>query len=322
MKRDLLIAVIVILAISALSYGLWSMHGTWKPTFSHPFNVTTGAAPGKSTEADTVVMRVNGEPVSEREFAMFGASLPQQAQMYMQTTEGRKLVAQQYARMKVLEQEGKRLGADDDAEVAAKMRFGRTNVAVEYAIKKLGEKTSDQTLKAEYEKNKKEFETVDLSHIVIGYQGSQIPSKNKTPPTREQAIKYAQQILDRLRARAPFDQMATVLSEDQQSAQNGGRIGPVQITQLPPEIQAVVATMKPGDISEPVATAFGVHIFKLNDRRTPSFDEVKSVLQQKAAQTTVQKEVDRLEKSAKVDYDPKFFPPLPAPKGKAATPHS
>ena len=111
MKRDLLIAVIVILAIAALSYGLWSMHGTWQPTLSHPFNTGTGPAPGKSAEADTVVMRVNGEPVTEREFAMFGASLPQQAQMYMQTAEGRKLVAQQYARMKILEQEGKRLGA-------------------------------------------------------------------------------------------------------------------------------------------------------------------------------------------------------------------
>jgi len=322
MKRDLLIAVIVILAIAALSYGLWSLHGTWKPTLSHPFNVTTGAAPGKATEQDTVVMRVNGEPVTEREFAMFGASLPQQAQMYLQTAEGRRLVAQQYARMKILEQEGKRLGSDDDAEVAAKMRFGRTNVAVEYAIKKLGEKTNEQTLKAEYEKDKKDFQTVDLSHIVIGYQGSQIPSKSKTPPTREQAIKYAQQILQRLRGGAPFEQIATALSDDPNSAQNGGRIGPVPIAQLPPDVQAVVAKLQPNEISEPVATAFGVHIFKLNDRRTPSFDEVKPTLQQKAAQTTVQQEVDRLEKTAKVDYDPKFFPAPAMPKGKAATPHS
>jgi parvulin-like peptidyl-prolyl isomerase len=327
MKRDLLIAVIVVLAVAALSYGLWSMHrGTWNPTLSHPFNTASGPASGKSTGPDTVVMHVNGEPVTEREFAMFGASLPQQAQMYMQTAEGRKLIAQQYARMKVLEQEGKRLGSDDDAEVAAKMRFGRTNVAVEYAVKKLGEKTTDQTLKAEYEKNKKDFETVDLSHIVIGYQGSQIPSKSKTPPTREQALKIAQQILERLRSGGPFEQAAEAVSDDQQSAQNGGRIGPVQIAQLPPEIQAVVAKLKPGEISAPVATAFGVHIFKLDDRRAPSFDEVKPTLQQRVAQTTVQKEVERLEKGSKIDYDPKFFPPAPAPpaapKAKAATPHS
>jgi parvulin-like peptidyl-prolyl isomerase len=319
MKRDLGIAVIVILAVAALSYGLWAVHtGTWKPTLSHPLGE-------KSTDADKVVMRVNGDPITEREFTMFGASLPQQAQMYMQTAEGRKIIAQQYARMKILEQEGKRLGADDDAEVAAKMRFGRTNVAVEYAVKKLGEKTTDQALKAEYEKNKNQFETVDLSHIVIGYQGSQIPSRSKTPPTREQALKIAQQILDRVRAGGPFEQAAEAVSDDQQSAQNGGRIGPVQISQLPPDIQAVVATLKPGEISAPVASAFGVHIFRLNERRTPSFDEVKPTLQQRTAQTTVQKEVERLEKSSKIDYDPKFFPPAPspaaAPKGKAATPH-
>jgi len=58
-----------------------------------------------------------------------------------------------------------------------------------------------------------------------------------------------------------------------------------------------------------------VHLFRVNARHTQPFEEVKQALQQRAAQTIVKGEVDRLQKSAKVEFDPKFFPPAPA-RGK------
>jgi hypothetical protein len=312
MKRDLLIALVVVAAIAGLSYGIAAMRPPLKATPSQPFSAATGA-----TGKETIVMRVNGEAVTDREFAVFGASLPQQAQMYLQSVEGRKLIAEQYARMKVLEQEGKRLGADDDPEVTAKMKFGRTNVAVEYAIRKLGEKTPDTALRAEYDKTKGEYDTADLSHIVIAYQGSAIPSRSKTPPTRDQALDAARQIEARLRAGVPFEQLAAAVSDDTQSAQSGGHLGPIPIAQLPPELQAPVSKLKSGEMSGPVVTQYGVHIFKVSARRTQAFDEVKPMLQQKLQQATVKNEVDRLEKSAKIEYDTKFFPP--APKAKTSS---
>ena len=312
MKKDLLIAVAAIALVAGIAYGLNAMRPPLPPTPSHPFSTATGTPEAAPNE--TVVMRVNGEPITEREFAIFASGLSPQAQMYMDNPAGRRVVAEQYVRMKVLEQEGRKLGADADPDVASKMRFAKTNVTVEYAIQKLGAKENEKLLQDEYAKAKGEFDVVDLSHIVIAYQGGQMPSHRQPPPTQEQALDMARQIAAELKKGAPFEKVAAMTSDDQQSAQTGGRIGMVPLAQLPPDIQQGVRHLQPGQMSDPVTTQFGVHIFRVNQRRTPGFAEVKQQLQQRARESMIREEIEKLAKSAKVDYDPKFFPP--APKGK------
>lgn len=316
-KRDLLLAIVAIIVIAGLCFGLNAMRVPAAPTPSHPFTLETGETPAVGG-SENVIMRVNGEPVTEREFAIFTESLPQQAQMILQNPNARRLVAEQYVKMKVLEQEARRLGADQDPDVAAKMRFGKTNVAVEYAIRKIGAMQDEKALQQEYDKSKGEFAVVDLSHIAIGYEGGQIPSRHQPPPSRDIAVKMANEIAARLRAGEPFERVAGMFSDDQQSAQVGGRLGMVPVAQLPPEIQRAIASLQPGQVSDPVVSQFGVHIFRVNARHTQSFNEVKPVLQQRAQQKVVETAVDKLAKDAKVEYDEKFFPPQP--KGK--TPRS
>jgi parvulin-like peptidyl-prolyl isomerase len=83
----------------------------------------------------------------------------------------------------------------------------------------------------------------------------------------------------------------------------------IPVNQLPPELQAPVSKLKAGEISLPILSQYGVHIFRVNSRQVQSFEQVKPMLQQRAQKTTVKDAVDRLEKGARVDYDPKFFPP-------------
>jgi len=314
MKRDLLFALIAIALIAGLTYGLASMRPPLTPSVSHPFTMKTGETPSAVGD-ENVIMRVNGEAVTEREFAIFASSLPQQAQMVLGNPAGRKIIAEQYVRMKVLEQEGRRLGADEDPNVAAKMRFGKTNVDVEYAIQKIAEHPSDQSLRAEYEKSKSDFDVVDLSHIVVAYQGGQIPPRQGgKAATREIAFKIASEIEQHLRAGEPFEKVAAMFSDDQQSAQVGGRLGRVPLAQLPPELQGPVSRLKPGEVSAPVVSQFGVHVFRVNLRHTPRYEEVKQSLEQRTRETIVREAIEKLAKGAKIDYDPKFFPP--SPKGK------
>lgn len=57
--------------------------------------------------------------------------------------------------------------------------------------------------------------------------------------------------------------------------------GWVTIDQLLPEVRATVASLKPGEVSEPVQSAAGFHVLKLVEARpvqTPSFDEAKETL--------------------------------------------
>jgi len=314
MKRDLLAALIAILIIAALCYGLAFMRPALAPTSSHPFTLATGPAPTAHGE-ENVVIRVNGEPITEREFAIFASSLPQQAQMFLSNPAGRRVIAEQYVRMKVLEQEGRRLGADVDPDVEAKMRFGKTNVAVEYAIQKIAAHPTEEQLRSEYLRSKGEFDVVDLSHIVVAYQGGQIPPRQGgQPAAREIALKIANELEGRLRSGEQFERVAAIFSDDQQSASAGGRLGRLQLAQLPPELRQPISEMKPGEISPPIISQFGIHIFRVNSRQPQSFNEVKPMLQQRARESVLRDAVDKLSKDAKVDYDSRFFPP--AAKGK------
>src|SRR5204863_734706 len=107
----------------------------------------------------------------------------------------------------VLEQEGKRLGADEDPEAKAKIDFGKTNATVEFAIRKLSAQPNDKQLRDEYAKSQGQMDTVDLSHIVIAYQGSQIPPRHPPGPTREAAMKIAEDLEAKIRAGEPFEKL-------------------------------------------------------------------------------------------------------------------
>jgi peptidyl-prolyl cis-trans isomerase C len=92
-------------------------------------------------------------------------------------------------------------------------------------------------------------------------------------------------------------------------------IGPAKPDQLPPDIASVVSKLQPGQMSDPVKTQFGVHIFKVEQ---PSLEDLRPMLTQRVRQQVAEEEVKRLQGAAKVDLDAKFFPPAPA--GPAGTP--
>ena len=63
----------------------------------------------------------------------------------------------------------------------------------------------------------------------------------------------------------------------------GGDIGLQPLPQLLPEVRPVVSGMKVGDVSDPVQTATGLHILKLEEvqeARHASLDEVDENLRQ------------------------------------------
>jgi PPIC-type PPIASE domain len=226
---------------------------------------------------------------------------------------GRRQMAEQYVRMKVVAQEAQRLGADRDPDVAARMKFGQTNLAVEYALQKISVKPTDAQLHAEFEKNKSKLAVTDLRHILIGYEGSRVPSVHGKAASPEQAVQRAQRIVAALRAGADFAATAKKESDDTGSAAQGGIIGSIPRGSLPPEMERVVDTLQQGQVSDPVRTEFGIHIFRVDGRHPPSFEDVKVALQQQAQQQAVNEAIARLQKGARVDLDPKYFTG-PAPK--------
>lgn len=307
MRRDITFAVIGALIVAAVTWGL----STWRPSSSaipepsHPFT----PSPVKPADEDKVVMHVNGEPVTLAEFNAFVAQAPEQMQSVYASPQGRAMLAQEIAKLKALQQEGQRMGVENDPQVKLRIEMAKENIIAGTALQKMVPTPTDQRLRAEYEKEKKNLETTELSHILIAYQGGSVPPRAGQPLPLAEAMKKADAVYARLKSGAPFEQMAAQVSDDNGSANAGGRLGPVSPGSLPPELDAAVSTLKPGELSKPVKSAFGIHIFKMGPREARQFDEVKPMFAAKLQREEMEAAVTKLQKQAKVDLDPKFFPP-------------
>jgi hypothetical protein len=76
----------------------------------------------------------------------------------------------------------------------------------------------------------------------------------------------AREVLGHLGEGHGFEELARELSVDAKSRLQGGRLTPFVWSATRPLFMNVLSTMNPGDISEPVRSEVGFHIFRLNSR--------------------------------------------------------
>ena len=320
MRKDIAIAVAAVVVILAVTFGLAKMRPDLAPKFSKPFTAAKDAVTSKEKEGK-VVIRVNGEPITEAEFNAFMAAVPEQQRVMFAGPQGRRELANELVRMKTLEQEARKIGVMDDKELQTQLDLLRTQMIAQRTLQKIVEQRAEKEIRAEYEKEKQGKLT--LRHIVIGYQGGMVPPKGQGQAlSAAAAMNKASGLVSRLRAGASFEELARTESDDAESGQRGGSLGPLNAGALPPEISAVVSKLKPGQYSDPLKTQFGVHIFNVTE---PSLEDLKPMLMNQIQNRVAREEVTRLEKAAKVDLDPQFFPPAtvpvtPAVRGAAPAP--
>jgi peptidyl-prolyl cis-trans isomerase C len=312
LKRDLSIAVIASILVAGICYGLATIRPDFAPNTSHRYSTVTGPQPASN---EHVVMRVNGEPITEREFNAFIEQAPEDMRAFYASPAGRESLANELVKLKTLEQEGRRLGVDKEPAVANRINLTRANIIAGYTLRKIIKPPSDARIREEWEKEKKNYDTVELRHIVVAYEGSRFRSRHGVALPLEKAMEKARGITARLRAGADFIKVAQSESDDQNTANDGGNLGPVGIGALPKELDQVAMKLKPGEVSDPVASEFGIHIFKAGQHKTmPYNDQVKQGLSAVIGRKDLEATVSQLQKKAKVDLDPKFFGKASQPK--------
>ena len=82
-----------------------------------------------------------------------------------------------------------------------------------------------------------------------------------------EALRRAEQLHERLKEGADFSEIARAHSEDIGSAANGGALGWVSPGQTVPEFEKAMSALKPGGLSPPVKSPFGVHLIEVLERR-------------------------------------------------------
>jgi parvulin-like peptidyl-prolyl isomerase len=127
---------------------------------------------------------------------------------------------------------------------------------------------------------------------------------------KAEARQKAQAALDRAKKGEPFEKIAKEMSQDPGSASQGGDLGWFAQGQMVPTFDAVVFSLKPGQLSDVVQTDYGYHVIKLEGTRmgtgTP-YDQVKEQIRDHLAQQETQeyfrKQLDSLKAKAKVKIE-------------------
>jgi peptidyl-prolyl cis-trans isomerase C len=115
-------------------------------------------------------------------------------------------------------------------------------------------------------------EEVSASHILFDLKKH----------SADDAKRLAQEARAKIASGADFNTLAKQISEDPSAEQNAGRLGWFTRERMDPAFSKVAFALKAvGDVSEPVQSAFGWHIIRLDDRRAArvrSFDDVRDTI--------------------------------------------
>ena len=127
----------------------------------------------------------------------------------------------------------------------------------------------DAALKAAFEARKGDTTEFKARHILFKAEGeAQV----------QEAMAKAQLLRQRLVKGLDFAKTAEEQSEDPSAKGNGGDLGWFNASKMVKPFSDAAATLKTGEISQPVRTQFGVHLIKLEGRREKKFEDVKAEL--------------------------------------------
>lgn len=199
-----------------------------------------------------------------------------------------------------------KLEGEGFTEESFRTHMGRMMAAQQYldGFRNEAADVSDADLDRYYEENKRRLtlpEQVRARHILITWKPLGKPDDRAF--IREQMVP----ILERARAGEDFAALAREFSDDYATRQAGGDTGFFYRGQMAPAFEAAAFALEPGEISEPIETAFGVHIIRLEERQeleVMALDDIRDQLREhvrtEQAEQAVRDEIERLKAAADI----------------------
>lgn len=238
---------------------------------------------------DTVVVRVDGQPITEADIAAaieeLGSGTAQ-----MDDAQKRAYALEYLVDLKIVSGAGDRERLEENPELKKRLELARQRVIMEALLTREGRRgATEPAMRAFYDETVKALKPepeVRARHILV---------------ETEDAAKSA---LERVRKGEDFAAVATELSKDPGSGKDGGDLGYFTKDRMVPEFAEAAFKLDKGGVSEIVKSQFGFHVIKVEDKRDrqpPPFDQVKEQLSRYLLQKSQQDYVLKLRSEAKVE---------------------
>ncbi len=276
------------------------------------FLLAAGACSDKPADPSKALAVINGKEITVGEFDLRWSQMPESARMSYRSPEGRKKFLEELITRELLLQEAKKRGLDRDRTLVERVeRFKERSILDNLMKEEVDSRvtvTQDE-IKAFYAGHSESFiapRESRVSHILVKTEADALDLKK------------------RLNEGEDFAGLARKVSLDLATRYKGGDLGAIKPGQMVPQFEQAVRNLKVGEISPPVATQFGYHLIKLNDRTAgtvQSFDETKDLVKDQLLLEKKRKRFDELVASLRAKAKLRVADvPLPVPEAPAAGP--
>jgi len=224
-------------------------------TETNPEDIETNLPP------ETILASFGGQTITLGEFDQLWEEVPEDYKLQLDKS----MVLDQMISEKLLIQETKNMGLEEDKDVIEQIKKMTEQILVQALIEReiLNKvKVNDEEVLEYYEQNKDSFTEKEQVHLY-----------NILLETEEEA----QNVLEQLKAGEDFSKIAIEKSTGPSAAQ-GGDLGYLTKGTIIPEIEEVVFALEVEKLSEVLKTDFGFHILKITEKKPETikaFEEVK-----------------------------------------------
>ncbi len=134
------------------------------------------------------------------------------------------------------------------------------------------------------------------------------PSAEAMQEAREGIV----EVFKKLENGEDFNALAAAHSDDAETRDNGGDLGVRSLTELNPKTRTIIEALEAGTYSQPHETESGLHIFKVDERNSPSLSEIEkqqitSILRQQRFQEEWDAYTNKLLENAYIRIELKDF---------------
>ncbi len=241
--------------------------------------------------------------------------MPEQQRAGLGNPANRKALPESLSELKTLAQEGRARKIDQTPQAQSEMKLRAEPILAQLTYQQLANNGPSRRagggarLLRCY---KAEFEQVHAKHILIRFQGSQVPVRTgKKDLTDAEALAKAQEIRAKIVAGAKFEDQAKLESDDTGNAPEGGDLGPFPKGMMAPPFEQAAFAAKPGEITQPIKTQFGYHLILVVSHETKTAEqarpEIEAKLKPQASQAAAQAALQELKAKKNITFNDAYF---------------
>ncbi|HTM47182.1 MAG TPA: peptidylprolyl isomerase [Bryobacteraceae bacterium] len=254
-----------------------------KPIVAFLFCLTSALwaqAPAPLTP-ETVVAEVGGKPVTAGELMLIIRMSPPEAQKNM--LKDGKVFLESYGLIRKLSEMAEKAHLDQQSPIKEQLEISRRQML---ASAQAGAARDGIIIRAEeqkkfYEEHRDQYTQAKVKVLYISFRANPAPQtdpKAKKILTEAEAKAKAEKLLAQIRSDGDFVKLVKENSDDAESLARDGDFGP-PIAQsdknIPANIKSAIFALKTGQVSDPIRTASGYYLFRLEEIGTQPYEAVR-----------------------------------------------